>query len=49
MQKVKEKKKLSKENITRLKETLKQRMQLKTQEMQRYEKRGKSCYQNLFF
>ena len=37
--KLKRKYKLDKENITRVKETVKQRMQLQAQRMQRYEKR----------
>ena len=41
--------KLNKENITRVKVTVKQRMQLNTQRMRRYEKRGKFYRQNLLF
>ena len=45
--KLKRKYKLNKENITRVKETVKQRIQLKAQRMQRYEKCGKFYCQNL--
>ena len=47
--KLKRKCKLNEENITRVKETVKQRMQLKAQRMQRYEKHGKFYCQNLIF
>ena len=41
--------KLNKENIIRMKETVNQRMQLKAQRMQRYEKHGKLYWQNVTF
>ena len=47
--KLRRKYKLNKENITTVKEILKQRMQLKAQTMKRYEKRGKFYHQNLIF
>ena len=47
--KLKRKYELNKENITRLKETVKQRMQLKAQKVRRYEKCGKFHHQNLLF
>ena len=47
--KLKRKHKLNKENITRMKKTVKQRMQLKAQRMRRYKKCGKFYLQNLIF
>ena len=47
--KLKRKYELNKENITRLKETVKQRMQLKAKKVRRYEKCGKFHHQNLIF
>ena len=47
--KLKRKYKLNEENITTVKETVKQRMQHKVQRMRRYEKRGKFYRQNLIF
>ena len=47
--KLKRKYKLKEENITAVKETVKQRMQLKAQGIRRYEKRGKFYCQNLMF
>ena len=47
--KLKRKYKLNRENITRVKGTVKQRMQLKAQRMQIYEKGGKFYHQNLIF
>ena len=47
--KLKRKYKLNIENITRMKETVKQRMQLKAQRMRIYEKHGKLYHQNLIF
>ena len=41
--------KLNEENITRMKETVDQRMHLKAQKLQRYEKHGKLCRQNVTF
>ena len=40
---------MNKENITRVKETVKQRMQLKSQRMRRCEKHRKFYCQNLIF
>ena len=45
--KLKRKYKLNEEIITRVKEKVKQRLQLKVQRMQRYEKRGKFYRQSL--
>ena len=47
--KLKWKYKFNEENITVVKETVKQRMQLKAQKMQRYEKCGKLYRQNSIF
>ena len=47
--KLKRKYKLSKENITTMKETVKQRMQLKPERMPGYEKQGKFYCQNFYF
>ena len=47
--KLKRKYKLNKENITTVKETVKQRIRLKAQRMGRYEKLGKFYHQNLIF
>ena len=46
--KLKRKYRFNKENIT-MKEKVKQRMQLKAQKMQRYDKRGKCYPQDLIF
>ena len=46
---LKRKYKLNEENIARLKERVKKRMQLKAQRRRKYEKRGKCYYQNLIF
>ena len=47
--KLKRKYKLNEENIARLKERVKKRMQLKAQRRRKYEKRGKCYQQNLIF
>ena len=47
--KLKWKYKFNEENITVVKETVKQRMQLKAQKMRRYEKCGKFYHQNSIF
>ena len=46
---LKRKYKLSEENITTAKDTVKQRMQVKVQRMRRYVKREKFYHQNFIF